>query len=520
VARSGLAIFCRLPARRPELPLLAAALVVAVLTLDLLWSLIEGSTGTIAYALIDEPAHLMTCALALLAVLALIDAKPSWRFVAAALVASMAIDLDHLPGYLGSHFLTGSMPRPYTHSLLMVGVLAALGAASRRPHLRQILFGVAFGVAAHLLRDLATGPGVAFLWPAVDAPIKIPYVLYATILVAAMIALLPRRSPAVACSLTALLLALVTFLALSPAGASAHRIALGTYIRGIEDSPELLDRYAEDVGRRPAIVGAYKRWDVAPFYQPELAEIASRGAVPMIGWEPWDEADHGYRLAAIAKGHYDDYIRRSAREAREWEGPILVRFGQEMNGSWAPWQRGVDGTTGPRFIAAWRHVVGIFRRMGATNVSWVWCPYVNNGQLPFMNFYPGDRWVDWLALDGFNWGEPISWQTFPKIFDASYRKLASLARKPIMIAEIGSDESGGDKVGWLRRALGHQLPRMKRVRAVVWFDATDGSDFRIDSSPAALDAFRTGISSPLYSGDSSFVRQISLRAAALARAGL
>ena len=87
-----------------------------------------------------------------------------------------------------------------------------------------------------------------------------------------------------------------------------------------------------------------------------------------------------------------------------------------------------------------------------------------------------------------------------------------------MIAEIGSDESGGDKASWLRRALGHQLPRLKRVKAVVWFDATDGSDFRIDSSPSALDAFRAGISSPLYSGDSGFIRQISLRAAALARA--
>jgi beta-mannanase len=135
-----------------------------------------------------------------------------------------------------------------------------------------------------------------------------------------------------------------------------------------------------------------------------------------------------------------------------------------------------------------------------------------------MDFYPGDRWVDWLALDGFNWGEPTSWQTFPKIFDASYRKLASLARKPIMIAEIGSDESGGSKAAWLRRALSRQLPRLKRVKAVVWFDATDGSDFRVDSSPAALEAFRAGISSPLYSGDDSFVHQISRRAARLARA--
>jgi membrane-bound metal-dependent hydrolase YbcI (DUF457 family) len=509
-----------LPFRRPEPIVPAAALLATVLALDLLWSLIEGSTGTLAYGLIDEPAHLATCAIVLLLATAVRGSRFPVRFLTAALIASVAIDFDHVPGYLGSHLLSGSMPRPYTHSLLFACLLAGIGFVSKRSEWRQVWLGIAFGVSAHLLRDIATGPGIAFLWPAVVAPIKVPYVLYAGTLVVAVIALLPRRSLAPARAAAALLLALLALLAVAaPGQAEARQIALGAYIRGIEESPGLLDDYAEQVGRRPAIVGAYKRWDVTPFYRPELEEIARRGAVPMIGWEPWNEAGHGFRLGAIARGRYDAYIWRSAREARDWGGPILVRFGQEMNGSWAPWQRGVDGTTGPRFVAAWRHIVGIFRRAGATNVSWVWCPYVNNGRLPFMSFYPGDRWVDWLALDGFNWGKPTAWQSFPKIFDASYRKLARIAPKPIMIAEIGSDESGGSKAHWLHRTLNRQIPRLKRVRAVVWFNATDGADFRVDSSPDALAAFREGIGSPLYSGDATLVDSVSRRAARLARVG-
>jgi membrane-bound metal-dependent hydrolase YbcI (DUF457 family) len=496
----------------------AIALVAGVFLLDLLWGAVEGSTGTIAYGLIDEPAHLATCAVVLLVVISLLGRPLPVRFVTAALIASVAIDLDHVPGYLGSHLLSASTPRPYTHGLLFVALLLALAAAVRGADKRQVALGVAFGVSAHLFRDVATGPGISFLWPALTAPIKVPYALYAGTLVAAVISLVPRRSLTPALG-GAALASLLIVLALAPSGASAHRIALGTYIRGLEDSPGLLDSYAQAVGRSPAIVGAYKRWDVTPFYEPELHEIAARGAVPMIGWEPWNQADQGFRLAAIASGRYDDYIYRSAYEAEQWGGPILVRFGQEMNGSWMPWQRGVDGTTGPRFVAAWRHIVKIFRHVGATNVSWVWCPYVNNGSLPFMSFYPGDRWVDWLALDGFNWGEPISWQTFPTIFEASYDRLARLAPKPIMIAEIGSDETGGSKVHWLRRTLRHQLPRLKRVKAVVWFDATDGADFRVDSSVDALAAFREGIGSPLYSGDSAFVERISHRAARLARVG-
>lgn len=484
--------------------------------LDFLWSRLEGSTGTIVYAVVDEPAHLMTCALVLLAAIALTGAQLPWRFAGAALVASVAIDLDHVPGYLGSHLLMGSMPRPYTHSLLMVVVLVGVAAVARRPHLRQILFGIAFGVAAHLLRDIATGPGIAFLWPAVIAPIKAPYALYAGALILAMFACLPKRSLVLARGTVGLALLVVLALVIRPGDAMARSIAVGTYIRGLEDSPGLLDSYSEEVGRPPAIVGAYKRWDVAPFYTPELHEIASRGAVPMIGWEPWNENDHGFRMKAIAHGRYDAYIRRSAEEAKAWGGPILVRLGQEMNGSWAPWQSGVDGTTGPRFVAAWRHVVSIFRQVGATNVSWVWCPYVNNGRLPFKSFYPGDAWVDWLALDGFNWGAPVGWQTFPKIFSRSYRTLTRMSRKPIMIAEIGSNEAGGNKAAWLQRTLQRQLPRLKRVRAVVWFDATDGSDFRVNSSAASLAAFRQGLSAPIYSGDAAFVEGVSRRAARLA----
>jgi len=508
-----------LPFRRQESPVPVAALVAAVLSLDLLWTLLAGSTGTVAYGLIDEPAHLATCVIALLAATAIRGSRFPTRFLTAALIASVAIDLDHLPGYLGSHLIVGSMPRPYTHSLLFACLLVAIGLASKRADRRQAWLGVAFGVSAHLLRDVATGPGIAFLWPLVAAPIKVPYVLYAGTLVVAMIALMPRRTLAATQGAAALLLALVALLAFLPSGASAQKIALGTYIRGIEDSPGLLDRYTQEVGRPPAIVGAYKRWDVPPFYIPELAQITAHGAVPMIGWEPWNEADRGFRLTAIAKGRYDAYLTRSAQEARAWGGPILVRLGQEMNGSWAPWQRGVNGTTGPSFVAAWRHVVGIFRHAGATNVSWVWCPYVNNGSLPFMDFYPGDGWVDWLALDGFNWGQPAAWQSFPKIFDASYRKLAHLARKPIMIAEIGSNESGGNKARWLRRTLNRQLPRLKRVRAVVWFNATDGADFRVDSSPGALAAFREGIGSPFYSGGAALVNRVSAQAARLARLG-
>jgi inner membrane protein len=163
---------------------LTAALVAGVFAADLFWGLVADSTGSLAYALVDEPAHLATCAVALLALVA-VGAPVSRRFALAALLASTAIDVDHLPGYLGSHLLmASSMPRPYSHSVLTVALLGALGLWLRGER-REIALGLALGVAAHLCRDLATGPGIPLLWPLSAAPITAPYAAYAAVLLVA-----------------------------------------------------------------------------------------------------------------------------------------------------------------------------------------------------------------------------------------------------------------------------------------------------------------------------------------------
>jgi inner membrane protein len=175
---------------------LTVALVAAVFVADLFWGLIADSTGSLAYALIDEPAHLATCGVALLVLIAA-GAPLSRRFVVAALLASTAIDLDHLPGYLGSHLLmASSMPRPYSHSVSTVVLLVALGLWLRGDR-REIAFGLAFGVAAHLCRDLATGPGVPLLWPLSAAAVTVPYAVYAAVLLiaGAAVAVSARRGP-------------------------------------------------------------------------------------------------------------------------------------------------------------------------------------------------------------------------------------------------------------------------------------------------------------------------------------
>jgi inner membrane protein len=109
---------------------------------------------------LDEVAHLATAALGLLVLACFADAPR--RFYVAALIASVAIDLDHIPLYLG--LLGRQDQRPVTHSLATVIVLAIAALASRRH--RAVLAGAAAGLVLHFARDIAEGaPGVRMLWP-------------------------------------------------------------------------------------------------------------------------------------------------------------------------------------------------------------------------------------------------------------------------------------------------------------------------------------------------------------------
>ena len=284
------------------------------------------------------------------------------------------------------------------------------------------------------------------------------------------------------------------------AEAAGRAVALGAYVADTAETPTGIDRFAEAAGRDPVVVSVYKQWDAVPFDSRELEAIWRRGAVPMVAWEPMSYHGRDFPLSAIQRGHFDEYVRRSAGAARRWGRPILLRFAHEMNGDWYPWGRGVAGNNSYRYRAVWRRLVGIFRNRRATNVEWVWTPNVNTGgDHPFLDLYPGDRWVDWVGFDGFNWGEGGEWNSFTEIVDNSYEELARLTDRPMIVAETGSDESGGDKAAWTSSALTREIPRFSRIRAVVFFDAAfEDADARIDSSADSLTAFRASLDSPAY----------------------
>ena len=297
-----------------------------------------------------------------------------------------------------------------------------------------------------------------------------------------------------------------------PPPPTSGSIYWGVKMSGVPADLGLLSAWERDVsGKAVSIVhwghfwnlnGGYRAWS-----NTAVNNARSHGSIPMISWTPEGGDNSRWQLNKIINGTHDAYIRQFATDAKSWGSPFFLRIMHEMNGSWGyPWQETQNGNKRGEFVQAWRHIVDIFRSVGVQNASFVWCPnidYPNTPNPTFASLYPGDSYVDWTCLDGYNWGTNRSsgWQSFDKVYNYSYNEILKFApAKPMMIGEFGSVEQGGSKASWFTDALSTQIPtRYKQIRAALYFDwAFDGVDWRITTSESAKDAWRKGIASPYY----------------------
>jgi beta-mannanase len=168
-----------------------------------------------------------------------------------------------------------------------------------------------------------------------------------------------------------------------------------------------------------------------------------------------------------------------------------------MNGNWYPWCGTVNDNRPQEFILAWKHLYGLFARERLDHVKWVWSPYALSVPTTAANemecYYPGDEYVDWIGLDGYNWGDTREWsrwQTFESVFGCAYRAVTRMSAKPIMIPEMGCAESGGSKATWIRDAVLSIREAYPRLGAVTWFNVNKECDWRVESSDESLSSFR------------------------------
>jgi hypothetical protein len=297
-------------------------------------------------------------------------------------------------------------------------------------------------------------------------------------------------------------------------------VALGLYQTVFPDDMSAAREFEQRTGHPLSIVHWYAIWGgwKSAFNAADLRAVDAERAVPMITWEPWTGSgpDPAWSLRmAILSGAHDAYIDSWALGLAEFGKPVLLRFAHEMHDQpLYPWAVGVNGNTAPEYIAAWKHVRAIFDRHPTGNVKWVWSPQmlgdatIDAHESRYRELYPGDDLVDWLGLDAFNtgpgldWGTP-RWRSFSEVLTRPYAAIAAVADKPILLAEVGSSETGGAKADWITSALTNELPLFPRVRALVWFDITKDQEdaWMLSSSPAAQAAWFAAASQPAFAGD-------------------
>jgi beta-mannanase len=262
--------------------------------------------------------------------------------------------------------------------------------------------------------------------------------------------------------------------------------------------------FEEHAGKKVSIVhfGQPAPWNQA-FAEAPLKLTRERGAIPLMDMDP-----DGVTLKEIIEGKKDSHFKTWATAVKNYAHPLFFRWAWEMNGTWFQW--GAEAAVNPTlYKEAWVHLHKLFAEQGAANITWVWCPNLKfSGSTSYSSLYPGDSYVDWTCLDGYNFGtnpaQPDSWKSFATLYTASYEELLSLApSKPIMIGEMASTEYGGEKSAWITDTIGTQIPKnFPQIKAVVWFNKWEGGrDWPIESSASAQTAFKNAIAAPIYAGN-------------------
>ncbi|BCJ37393.1 hypothetical protein Athai_48960 [Actinocatenispora thailandica] len=277
----------------------------------------------------------------------------------------------------------------------------------------------------------------------------------------------------------------------SPSPSMPPRVMFGAYL----DLSGHTHAQAEALRRRQ--LGRPYRIDQQFFAWKDSLLVGSPAPQPgqllMVSWR-------GTHYREILDGSDDAWIAAQADRLRQYGRTVLLRWGWEMNGDWFAWGGAANGNDPAAYVAAWRHLHAIFDRQGATNVRWVWGPNRNSNPDTSWNdvrhYYPGDRYVDWIAVSGYSYGTKSPDQLFDRVYGLG-------TSKPFMLAETGVHADSRYAARWVAQ-LRRWVVRHPRTRAVIWFD-TDTSqataaNWRIDSSPRLLGAVRAMAGDPRFRG--------------------
>jgi len=263
----------------------------------------------------------------------------------------------------------------------------------------------------------------------------------------------------------------------------------------------------------------------------QSSNIVAQGMTPMISWMPidWSRYSDNLLTEIVVQGSWDAYIDEWGDDLVAWvnsypagsQPSVMLRFGHEFNGNWYSY-----GDHPVLYQSAWQYIHDRFESAGVNeHIEWVWS--ANNVNVDSYNditqYYPGDTYVDWTSIDGYNWGSNFtwtSWDSFTDVFSPVYSTLVTnYPDKPIVIAEVGSTEpadvpdpswgQNGDNSDWNENKDNWTADMMAviesdfpAIRAVSLFNIDKELSWSLtESTSTGLTGFNLGLASSHFTSE-------------------
>jgi hypothetical protein len=266
----------------------------------------------------------------------------------------------------------------------------------------------------------------------------------------------------------------------------AASIAVGAYADPAgpgNANQKAVTTFETSLGQKLAVDNTYSGFNWAGTLVREQWDIAS-GRMPMKSWSAGLYGVSCVLLTDVTAGKYDAQLKAQAALVKALPGAVWLRLFYEMTDSSAEICANPTAS-GPVFIAAWQHVVSIFRSAGATNAKWVWAPgqpaYTHSKEL---TFYPGSTWVDVVGEDVYNK------TTTAEPFAAAVCTVGPSLGKPFAITETGA-AGVTNQLAWLANVK----TACPALSAFIYWDAVGSAQNYDITDPAAFAALRA-VSAP------------------------
>ena len=269
---------------------------------------------------------------------------------------------------------------------------------------------------------------------------------------------------------------------------------------------------------------------------PYLLATSSLGRIPVASVNPITAGgsvlvcpDGSGKLAwaCIADGEFDDHIINMAQKIKDSGiSPFIFSFHHEPGDEVRCNASDVCMGTEADYVAAWRHIVTLFRQQQADNVDFMWIMRgrIFGDNVPFglpnaEDLYPGDDYIDWIAADIYNYSFNGNWGSLSEVASNFYA-WGSQRPKPLAFGEWGSREEffnpaddGSRKAAWFDEGAQWLKTEGTNVKAIMYFNhypedefggpdpyGETGPDWRIDTTSRSLEAYRRLAQDPYFIG--------------------